>query len=244
MKSFSGVICVLCFTQLSAQPDDSKLKIFPVAESVYGYTTYRILDGRKFPSNSMYVVTDDGVVLFDTPWDTTQFQPLLDSILAKHRKNVVLSVSTHFHDDRTAGLDFLKARGIKTFSSQMTLKLCKERGEKQAQFHFKNDTTFFVGNCKFETYYPGEGHTKDNIVIWLEREQVLYGGCLVKSSENQGLGNIADASLNIWPLTVKNVIRKYPAPRLVIPGHFGWAGNRGLQHTLELLEQAGRKSAR
>jgi hypothetical protein len=39
----------------------------------------------------MYLVTNQGVVLFDTPWDSTQFQQLLDSIKIKHGKDVVMS---------------------------------------------------------------------------------------------------------------------------------------------------------
>lgn len=59
-------------------------------------------------ANSMYAVTDNGVVLFDTPWDTIQFQPLLDSIMLKHGKEVLLCIATYSHTDRTGGFDFLK----------------------------------------------------------------------------------------------------------------------------------------
>lgn len=54
----------------------------------------------------MYLVAKDGVVLFDTPWDTTQFQPLLDSIKLKHDKNVIICIATHAHEDRTGGLEY------------------------------------------------------------------------------------------------------------------------------------------
>ena len=142
------------------------LQISHLTGDYYIFTTYKPINGKPFPSNGMYLVTDEGVVLFDTPWDTTQFQPLLDSIEERHGKKVVMCISTHFHDDRTAGLDFLKSKGIKTFSSKQTFDLCKENNEKQAEFYFNGDTTFTFGNHTFETYYPGEGHTKDNIVIW------------------------------------------------------------------------------
>lgn len=190
-----------------------------------------------FPSNSMYLVSENGVVLFDTPWDTTQFQPLLDSISVKHNKQVVLTISTHYHDDRTAGLEFLKQNGIKTYSSKLTYDLCKEHNEKQAEFYFVNDTIFSIGNYKLETYFAGEGHTKDNIVIWFEKYKILYGGCLIKSTENRNLGNVADANIKEWTPTIKKVIKKYPKPKFVIPGHFSWTSNNGLKHTLKLLRQ-------
>ncbi len=185
----------------------------------------------------MYLVTDKGVVLFDTPWDTTQFQPLLDSISDRHNKKVILAISTHSHDDRTAGLEFLRQNGVKTYSYKLTYDLCKEQNEKQAEFYFVKDTIFNLGNYKFETYYPGEGHTKDNIVIWIDKYKILYGGCLVKSTDNNNLGNIADANIKEWRPTIKKVIKKYPEPKFVIPGHFSWTSNKGLKHTLKLLRQ-------
>jgi glyoxylase-like metal-dependent hydrolase (beta-lactamase superfamily II) len=185
----------------------------------------------------MYLVTDDGVVLFDTPWDSIQFQPLLDSITVRHNKKVVLAISTHYHDDRTAGLEFLHKNGVKTYSSKLTLKLCEQYNEKKAAYYFDNDTIFEVGNHKFQTYYPGEGHTKDNIVIWFDEHKILYGGCLVKSTESKNLGNVSDANLEKWSSTILNVMNKYPNPKFVIPGHFDWKNNKSLNHTLKLLDQ-------
>ena len=215
----------------------SGLVINHLVDNFYIFTTFKDVNGYKFPSNGMYLVTEDGVVLFDTPWDTTQFQPLLDSITTKHKKNVVLAIATHYHDDRTAGLEFLQQKGVKTYSTKLTFDLCRQHKEKQAQFYFENDTTFNVGNYKFETFYPGEGHTKDNIVIWFDKYKILYGGCLVKSTENNNLGNVADANIKKWKPTIKKVMKKYPRPNFVIPGHFGWNSNKGLTHTLKLLRQ-------
>ena len=30
---------------------------------------------------------------------------------------------------------------------------------------------FMLVNILFETYYPGEGHTADNIVIWFKKKE-------------------------------------------------------------------------
>lgn len=218
--------------------DNKKLCIQHLTDNFYVYTTYKDFNGTMFPSNSMYLVTDAGVVLFDTPWDTTQFQPLIDSISRRHHAKVVMAVATHYHYDRTAGLEFLKQKGVKTYSSKLAYALCSEFNEKQAAYYFENDTVFEVGNYKFETYYAGEGHTKDNIVIWFGRHKILYGGCLIKSTESKDLGNVADANPQEWKPTIKKVLRKYPRPKYVIPGHYGWSSNKGLQHTLKLLESA------
>lgn len=182
------------------------------------------------------MVTDEGVILIDTPWDKTQFRPLLDSIEKRHKKKVKLCLVTHFHDDRTAGLDYFRKMGIATYSSYSTKKLCAERGEPQAEFTFKNDTVFTLASHKFETYYPGTGHTSDNIVVWFPAEKILYGGCFVKSTENESLGYIADGDTVVWKSSVLKLMKKYPKPAYVVPGHFkGSKGSKALKHTYTLL---------
>ncbi len=55
--------------------------------------------------------------------------------------------------------------------------------------------------------------------------------------EASDLGYLVDANLSEWPATVTNVMKRFPNPRYVIPGHFAWANNKGLEHTLELLAE-------
>lgn len=221
---------------IATQAQEKKLVISHLTGNLYVYTTYQLFSGKPFPSNSMYMVTKNGVVLIDTPWDVEQVQPLLDSIKRKHKKDVVMCVVTHYHADRTGGLDVLKAKGIKTYSTAQTHELSIENKEKTAQYQFLNDTTFQVADTKFQAYYPGHGHTKDNIVIWFPKEKVLFGGCLFKSTESPDLGNVADADVEQWPVAIKNVMQKFPNAQFMIPGHFGWSKPKALTHTLELLE--------
>jgi glyoxylase-like metal-dependent hydrolase (beta-lactamase superfamily II) len=242
LKILTALTGIVFSLSLLGQASNPPLTISHLTGDFYVYTTYRMLSGMPYPSNSMYLITDKGVVMFDTPWDTTQFQPLLDSIEKRHQKKVIMCIATHFHNDRTAGLAFLKLKGVKTYSSKLTYNLCKEHNEKQSEYYFVRDTTFTVGNYSFQTYYPGEGHTKDNIVIWFDKDKILYGGCLVKSTESNGLGNIEDANIPAWSTTIVNVMDKFPKPKYVIPGHLGWADNKGLQHTLQLLRQYSRQN--
>jgi metallo-beta-lactamase class B len=232
MKKIFILFSLLLPAALAAQP---ALSISHLAGGYYVYTTYKDLGGYLFPSNSMYLVTEKGVVLIDTPWDTTQFQPLLDSIARRHGQPVVMCVATHYHDDRTAGLEFFRERGVATWSSRYTGELCRDFGEKRAEFTFENDTVFTIGGRRLETFYPGEGHSRDNIVIWIPDAKIIFGGCLVKSVQSRSLGNTADANLREWGPSVRRVMEKYPKAKYVIPGHFGWKSRKALKHTLKLL---------
>jgi len=240
-KYFILLLALFFSSGILALQNKGGISITHLTGNFYVCISYKLLDGSPYPSNSMYLITEKGVVLFDTPWESSDFQPLLDSISKKHHKKVILCIATHFHDDKSAGLSYYASKGIKTYSSSLTRELCKDDNSKKASFVFTKDTSFNIGSYSFKTFYPGEGHTKDNIVIWFEKEKILYGGCFIKSTETNDIGNIADANVNAWPRSIKNTMQKFPDPKYIIPGHLSWASNKSLEHTLKILEEGSNK---
>lgn len=213
------------------------LKITPLTGDFYIYTTYNLYEGNPVPANGMYLVTTEGVVMFDTPWDTTQFQPLLDSIRIKHGKKVVQCFATHWHSDKTAGLEFYREMGINTYTTLLTDELSKKNDKKRAQFLMTKDTLFNVGQYSFETYYPGEGHTSDNIIIWFKKERILYGGCLIKGADDENLGYLGDANVKAYAGTLKNVQRKCRRAEFIIIAHSDWRNTNSLKHSLKMAKE-------
>lgn len=243
MRAIATILIFLFFlNNISGQNTDCSLKITHLTGSFYVFTTFNLYKGNRIPANGMYLVTDNGAVMFDTPWDTTQFQPLLDSIRVKHNKNVILCIATHFHEDRTGGLEYYKQHGIKTYTTNLTDELSEKRGAKRAEFLIDKDSIFKVGQFSFQTYFPGQGHAPDNIVIWFEKEKILYGGCLVKSVEDSNLGNLSDANVKEYAATIKNVQEKCKKPRYIITGHGNWTSTKTLKHTLIMAQQLKQKS--
>lgn len=213
------------------------LQIQHLTGNLYTYITWHDNDGTQYPATGMYVLTPKGAIIIDTPWDTTQIKPLNDSIKIKHHQRVLMVIATHHHPDRTGGFDVYKRMGIKTYSTQLTYDLCEEHKEPKAAYTFRNDTTFTIGGYSFQTFYPGEGHTKDNIVIWFGRDKVLYGGCFVKSVEAKDAGYVAEANLAAWPASIERVKKAFPDARYVIPGHLGGTSPEALEHTSGLAKQ-------
>lgn len=237
MKSITfHIVLLFAVTSLHAQPPAKPLQITHLTGDFYVYTTWGAYKSDFVPANGLYVVSKQGVVLIDTPWDTTQFQPLLDSIWNMHRQKVTLCIATHSHEDRTGGLEFYKKQGIRTYTTAQTDAISREQHHKRAEFLMQHDTVFNVGGRSFETYYAGPGHTADNIVIWFPQDKVLHGGCLVKSTEATDLGYIGEADLAKWPNTIRNIQKKYGKIRFVIPGHGDWRSEKALRHTLKLLK--------
>nr|WP_199562674.1 BlaB/IND/MUS family subclass B1 metallo-beta-lactamase [Pedobacter chinensis] len=199
-----------------ASAQNPKLKIKHLTGNLYVYTSYNDYKGTLTDANAMYLVTSKGVVVIDAPWDPTQFQPFLDSIQAKHHQKVVLAIATHSHADRAGGIAFFRSKGIKTYTSKLTDEILKENNEPRAEFIFANDTTFNVGQYQIKTYYAGQGHTKDNIAIWFTRDKVLFGGCLVKSTEAKDLGFTGEANVLEWPNAISKLKEKFPQTHYVM----------------------------
>ncbi len=236
------IALIFSLTHIFGQAESAKLKISHLTGDFYIYTTYNTYQESKVPANGMYVVTNDGVVMFDTPWDTTQFQPLLDSIKVLHNKSVVMCFATHWHSDKTAGLEYYRHKGIKTYTTILTDELSRKNSKKRAEFLMANDTVFHVGQYSFETYYPGQGHTEDNIVIWFKKEKILYGGCLIKGADDENLGFLGDGNATEYESTLKNVQKKCRKPKFIVIAHSDWKNINSLKHSLNLAKELKNKN--
>jgi metallo-beta-lactamase class B len=226
------ILLIFSLTKLLGQSAKPALRIAHLTGDFYIYTTYEKYQGSLIPGNGMYLLTGDGAVLFDTPWDTTQFQPLLDSIKLKHNKHVISVFATHWHSDKTAGLEYYRKQGIKTYTTALTDELSKKNGKKRAAYLMTKDTLFTIGQYSFETYFPGEAHTLDNIVIWFEREKILYAGCLIKGVDDKTLGFTDDGNTQTYAATLEKVKRKFKKPAHIIIAHSDWNNLKSLDHSI------------
>ncbi|TDW52026.1 metallo-beta-lactamase class B [Flavobacterium sp. 270] len=237
MRKLASIIFFLTILSNSfGQTKNSPLQISHLTGDFYVYKTFHDYNGTLISANALYLVTSKGVVLFDAPWDETQFQPLLDTIKARHNKEVIMCFATHSHDDRAGGIAFYKQKG-KTYSGKLTDEILKKENKPRAEFIVPNDTIFTVGQHKFEVYYPGKGHAPDNIIVWFDKEKVLYGACFIKSASAKDLGYLADSDVKEWEKSIKKVQQKFKNPVYIIPGHEDWADTTSLIHTLKLVQE-------
>jgi len=216
---------------VSAQSQNKDVSLTRLCDHFYVHTTR----SGGVPANGLIAETDHGVILIDTGWDTAQTRELLQQMQAQLHKQVLLCIISHCHIDRLGGAAVLQAQHIKTISTPLTASLAVKGGYVPPAGILPDDTTFTIDGLQLTTYYPGAGHAKDNIVVWFPAQRVLFGGCFVKSMEADNLGNVADADVQQWPVSIKKVQERFPEPAWIIPGHQGWGSNKALEHTLQLL---------
>lgn len=218
-----------------------KLVVTPLNDRVYVHTTYGVYQNKSIPSNGLIIKTNAGIVLVDTGWDTESdtdnTRQLLRWVADSLRQPIRLCIVTHAHEDRVGGISELRKAGVRVISTPLTAQKSVKLGYLAPDGILPNDTTFTVGQEPIRCYFPGEGHTSDNIVVWLPKQQILHGGCFVKSVAAFGMGNLADANLSEWATSVRRVMGQFGTAKIVVPGHEEWGDTKSLEHTLRLLEK-------
>lgn len=212
------------------------LQVTKIAPEVYVHTSYNEFDGVRYPSHGLVVSTKEGVVLIDTGWGNEPTEQLLAWVKSNLKQPVKACVATHWHEDKLGGIGALQAQGIPTITGELTAMLAAAHDKGIPEVTFATDTSFTVGGQRFEVYYPGRGHTADNVVVYLPKQKILFGGCLVKDLQAKNLGNIAEADLKSWPGAIAKLLHRYPKAKVVVPSHGPWGDRSLLRHTLVLLQ--------
>lgn len=236
MKIVLAVLCLLIANTAFSEAGTPALKIKQIEKGIYLHTSYMQVDGfGMVDSNGLVVLDGKDAHIIDTPWSITDTEKLVRWI---NNQGYVLkdSISTHSHADRTAGIVFLNSIAIPTYASKLTNKILEQTGKETASNTF--EPNYWLVKNKIQAYFPGEGHTKDNLVIWLPQSKILVGGCLVKSIEAKSLGYIGEANITAWPASIDKLMNEFKSAKLVIPGH-GEVGNQSLlAHTKKLIQQS------
>ena len=191
------------------------MKIEELEEGVYVYTSFEEINGWGIVAKrGLVVLVNTDAYLVDTPFTATETEKLVNWFVARGYK-IKGAISSHFHSDSTGGIEWLNSQSIPTYASEFTNELLKEGGKMQAKHSF-SEVSYWLVKDKIEVFYPGPGHTQDNVVIWLPENKILFGGCFVKP---HGLGNLGDANLEAWPKSAEILMSKYAQAKLVVSSH-------------------------
>jgi len=226
-------LCVIFSSMAFATKDVPKPKIIQLADNVYQHISYKKIGSLGMVGASGLVVIDGvNAHIIDTPWTIRDTKKLVAWIASKDL-TLKSAVVTHFHKDASGGLSFLNSLKIETYTTPLTNKLLDSKQREKSNNEIQSNEYELLTD-KIEVFYPGAGHSHDNIVVWLPEEKILFGGCFVKSINSKGLGYTGHASVKDWPISIQNVINKYPNVDKVVPGHGEIGDISLLRHTAQL----------
>jgi metallo-beta-lactamase class B len=212
------------------------LTIKQLTPSSFQHISYKQTnDFGLVPCNGLVVRDKDEVVIFDTPINDKIAEELIKWIQKELKCKVIAIIPTHFHDDCLGGLNAFIKQNIPSYGFHKTIEFAKINNFAIPQNSFKNKLKLKVGNENIIVGYFGEGHTKDNVVGYFSKDEILFGGCLIKEIE-ASKGYLGDANIKDWPITVENVKNVFPNVKIVVPGHGSAGDKKLLDYTISLFK--------
>ncbi|WP_430813339.1 subclass B1 metallo-beta-lactamase [Carboxylicivirga sp. RSCT41] len=234
-----GVLSALpCFSQTDTTTINHNLQLVHLSDSVFIHISW--VDSEKwgrFSNNGLLIIKNGEAVLVDTPMDNKQTKELTDYLQVVLHVKIRAHIAGHFHDDCIGGLEYLQSIGSKSLASNLTIEKCKEENLPVPGIGFDKEYDCLFNEIPIECRFFGPGHSFDNITVWLPEQKILFGGCLVKSVHSRSLGNLSDAVVDEWDVTVEKVQYAYPDLEVVVPGHGSVGDASLLSHTIALVRK-------
>lgn len=215
--------------------DSASLKIIEVSENAFVHISFLdTKDYGKVACNGMLVINDKEAVVLETPVDDQVSEELINWIEKEHQATINAVIVHHFHVDCLGGLKAFHQRNIPSYSHEMTIELAGQRGNELPLLSIEQGQQTLVGDHIISSHYFGPAHTDDNIVSYYENENILFGGCMIKSLGAKE-GNLADANVPEWSQTLAKLKTELSEIQLVIPGHGKEGGSELLDYTIKLF---------
>ncbi len=112
----------------SGTDDSNYVELSKINDDVWIHTTYEDYKGNRVPSNGLVIITSEGMVLIDTPWNNEQTKELLEFASTTFKKDFVMALITHAHSDRIGGIDTLLSEKIDVRSTSLTSEEAEKNG--------------------------------------------------------------------------------------------------------------------
>lgn len=237
------IVVVLLVIQMTGFAQEYKririsgdLELIRLTENAYVHVSWEDSPTfGRFSSNGLIFLQNGEGYLFDTPATDALTKTLVDWVADSLKSKILGFVPNHWHSDCIGGLKYLQDIGVKSYAHQMTIDIARTKGLAAPAHGFRDSLSLALNGKPVKCYYLGAAHSMDNIVVWIPSEKILFAGCMAKEVAAKGMGNTVDGSLSEWPGTIDKVIAKFPAARIVIPGHGQIGDQEVLKHTRKLL---------
>ncbi len=211
------------------------IKIGPHSYYVKGFSGVASAKNQGFMSNSGFVVTNAGVVVFDTLGTPVLAKNLVAAIAKITKQPIKLVIISHYHADSIYGMQVFRDMGVEIWAhtagqeylaSDEAQQRLQQRRELLKPWVDENtkviaadkwltgDSNFKMGDLHFELRYVGPAHTTEDMAMFVKEDGVLYSGDIVFKGRVPYVGN-ADSRLWLQALDKLIAIK----PKFMIPGH-------------------------
>ena len=214
----------------------NNLIITQIADNTFEHTSFKQTNYfGNVPCNGLIVINSKEAIIFDTPTNDKSSTELIIWIKETLHCKINAIIPTHFHDDCLGGLKAFHENNIPSYAYFKTIELAKENNFVVPKNSFGDSLILKVGNENIIAKFFGEGHTKDNVVVYFPSEDVLFGGCLLKEIDATK-GYLGDANVTDWSITVEKIKKEYSNVKIIVPGHGEYGNKKLLDYTINLFK--------
>jgi len=190
---------------------------------------------KGYMSNAGFVVTTDGVVVYDTLGTPALGEAMRVAIRKVTTQPIRRIVISHYHADHFYGLQALAADGVPIYAHRNAEKYLQSGQpiERLAQRRtdlfpwvdentrivpptqwLDGDTSFRLGGLTFDMIYTGGAHSPEDLMLFVKEDRLLFAGDLLYAGRVPFVGNADSAN---WLRAMDKLIALNPA--VVVPGH-------------------------
>lgn len=235
-----AVACTAVIAPAAVAAEIAPITLTPKQVSAHGWyfqgdAGMASAQNKGYMSNAGFVVTSDGVVVFDTlgtPALGAAMRVAIRKVTAQPIRRIVIS---HYHADHFYGLQALAADGVPIYAHRAAEKYLQSGQpiERLAQRRtdlfpwvdentrivpptqwLDGDTSFRLGGLTFDVIFTGGAHAPEDLMLFVKEDRLLFAGDLLYAGRVPFVGNADSAN---WLRAMDKLIAL--DAQVVVPGH-------------------------
>ncbi|MCE3604274.1 MBL fold metallo-hydrolase [Massilia sp. P8910] len=235
----AAVLALAAPARAATVPALTPIKVSPHVYYFHGHSGMADAANQGFMSNAGFVVTRDGVLVFDALGTPALGEAMIRAIRKVTPQPVRRVIVSHYHADHFYGLQAFKARGAQIWahergrtylaSDMAATRLAQRKvalapwvndatrltgADRWLSFAGANTIAFEMGGMRFRIIDMSGAHSPDDIMLAVDDDQVLFAGDLFFGGRIPFVG---EADSRVWLGALDRMLAL--APRAAIPGH-------------------------
>jgi len=225
-------------TKVKEEVNPSRFGVTPIVENIYSIVSpsYGLPtpENKGWNSNSHFVVTEKGVLLFDTGSSELIGNKIKSAIKSVTDQPVRWVINSHGHADHWFGNVAFVDSVAEFIASNQAHALMKEYGQESLDFYSKvtegtiGSTQLMYptmllaqgqkrnfGGVDVEFIFSNDGHSPGDVLMWLPKQGIIFGGDVLSSDWTPSItnhGNIPNLINTLHAIAKLN-------PTIVLTGH-------------------------
>jgi len=230
---FNALVLMLLAFPLPAQV---KMELIKLAADVY------LMQNPEGSSNSVFVITGDGVLVFDT--DIRTADQTLAAIRTLTDKKVRYVISSHSAGDHATGGWYFRAdkpvyiasrNQVRDLNMQEAAEFAQRKASNDPRFAvykdkelvgpdigFEHALVLYLGGLTFQITAEGTGHTNGDLSVYIPQRRLMLMGDLLNNEIHPGQGEsggVYFSQVQPWIEILDRVIARQLAVDTYVPGH-------------------------